>query len=149
MSTKIQETLTTQIAKIALEDETKLVLKDKFQPFFEQAEKWMDAASTLVVTDASQVNEMKMAREARLALKDIRVNVEKTRKALKEDSLRKSQAIDAIAGTLKGLIEPIENHLEQQEKFVEIQEQRRKQLLKEERIALLAPYEVPTDFYDL
>jgi len=50
---------------------------------------------------------------------------------------------------LKGLIEPIENHLEQQEKFVEIQEQRRKQLLKEERIALLAPYEVPTDFYDL
>jgi len=38
---------------------------------FEQAEVWKGKAEKLVVTDISQKEEMKQAREARLALKNI------------------------------------------------------------------------------
>ena len=49
-----------------------------------------------------------MAREGRLFLAQKRIDVEKARKALKEQSLRKGQAIDAIAKFLTSLIEPTE-----------------------------------------
>lgn len=138
-----------QIEQNHLEPETGLSLKEKFLPFFEQAEAWKTKAETLVVTDVSQVREMKMAREARLALKDIRVNVEKTRKELKEDSLRKGKAIDGIANVIKYLIEPIESHLEQQERFAEVYEAKRKAALKSERTELLTTFGIDVTYYDL
>ena len=52
-------------------------LKNALTPFFEQADEWVTKAKTLKVTDESQITEMTEARKARLALKDIRVNLEK------------------------------------------------------------------------
>ena len=82
--------ITNELVKVVdtsgVEAQTATTLKEKFLPFFEQAEEWKRKAETLVVTDASQVHDMKMARTARLALKEIRVNADKTRKALKEDT---------------------------------------------------------------
>jgi len=51
----------------------------------------------------------------------MRIEIEKTRKALKEQSLRKGQAIDSIAKYLTSLVSPIEEYLKQQEDFAEIQ----------------------------
>src|SRR5690606_10630522 len=65
---------------------------------------------------------------------------EKTRKSLKENALREGQTIDAIAKILTNLILPIEEDLEQKEKFVEIQEAKRKAELKSMREAELQPY---------
>lgn len=101
-------------------------IKNKFLPFFEQAESWKTKAESLVVTDVSQVREMKMAREARLALKEIRVNADKTRKELKEESLRYGKAVQGVYNVIEYLIAPIEKHLEDQEKYAEIQEAKRK-----------------------
>ena len=122
---------------------------EKFNGFFAMASEWEQKAKAIVVTDASQLTEMKMARECRLFLKGKRVEVEKVRKELKEQSLREGKAIDGIANVLKALIEPIEEQLEKSEKFAEIQEQQRKESRKLKRIELLQPYGTDIDFYDL
>lgn len=94
-------------------------LQAAFMPYFERAAEWREKAMGIKVTSLNQKKEMQTAREARLALKDIRVNAEKTRVKLKEDSLRTGKAIDGMANVIKFLIAPIEEHLEDQEKFAE------------------------------
>ena len=96
---------------------------DNFQNYFEIAAEWEKKAKSLIVTNETQTAEMDMARTGRLFLKEKRLAIEKARKELKEQSLREGKAIDGIANVLKGLIVPIEESLEQQEKFVEIQEE--------------------------
>jgi len=127
------------IESAGLEQDTTQTLKQKFLPFWEQAEKWRGMAEGLVVTDESQTREMKMAREARLALRAIRVDADKTRKALKEDSIRYGKAVQGIYNVIEYLIKPIEEHLLQQEQFVQIQEQKRLEALNEERARIAAP----------
>lgn len=131
-------------------DKTKAqVLLDKFTGYFEIASEWERKTKELIVNDISQTTEMKMAREARLFLSKKRIDVEKTRKALKEDSLREGQTIDAIAKILKNLIEPIEKELEGKERFAEIKEAERKDILKAERTEKLLAYTVDTTIYPL
>ena len=96
------------------------VMLDNFGDYFKVAAEWEARAKTIIVKDASQVVDMKMARTGRLFLREKRIAIEKTRKELKEQALREGKAIDGIANVLKALIVPIEEHLEQQEKFVEI-----------------------------
>ncbi len=141
--------LAIEISRSGLEPETQKNLFEKFIPFYIQTLDWKEKAEALVVTDAGQKDLMKQAHDARLILKNIRTTVEGSRKLLKEDSLRKGKAIDNIANTIKNLITPIEDHLERQEKFVEIQEAARKETLKNERIIKLQEFEVEPSFYDL
>jgi hypothetical protein len=123
-----------------LETQTASSLKERFLPFFEQAQEWRRKAGLLIVTDESQVKEMKLAREARLELKKIRVEADKTRKALKEDSLRYGKAVQGVYNVIEYLISPIEKHLEEQEKFVEIREQNRKEAVRQLRESELESY---------
>jgi len=116
------------------------VLLQNFSNYFEIAADWENKAKALTVTREDQRTEMKMAREGRLFLKQKRVDVEKTRKQLKEASLREGQTIDAIAKILTNLIVPIEEDLENKERFAEIQEANRKAILKSERELELQPY---------
>ena len=136
-----------QLVKVVNEsglDKTKAqVLLDNFSNYFDIAAKWENTANSLIITDVNQKAEMKMAREGRLFLREKRIAVEKTRKQMKEGALREGQTIDAIAKILTNLIIPIEENLEQKEKFAEIQEAKRIALLKESRSAEIAPY---TDF---
>lgn len=125
------------------------ILLEKFANFFEIAEDWKKKADAIVVSSYEHKAEMKMAREGRLFLKDKRVAVEKTRKALKENALREGQTIDSIAKVLTSLITPIENDLEQKEKFIEIQEEKRKTELERTRIEVLSELNVPHHLYDL
>lgn len=80
--------LSTLIENSMVEIETAKSLHEAFLPFYEQALDWNKQAKTIVVTDATQLTEMKQAREARLALKAIRISVENRRKTLKEDSTK-------------------------------------------------------------
>lgn len=127
------------IESAGLEQDTTKSLKEKFLPFWEQAEKWRALAEGLNVTDESQTREMKMAREARLALRAIRVDADKTRKALKEDSIRYGRAVQGVYNVIEYLIKPIEDHLLKQEQFVEIQAQKRLEELNEERERIAGP----------
>lgn len=127
------------VAICDLEPDSALALRACFNDMFGQADKWIESARTIRVTSIEQKREMKLARESRLALREIRVNAEKKRKQLKEDSLRRGKAIDGIANILKDLIEPIEAYLLEQEQFAERFEAARKGALREARMqALLA-----------
>lgn len=113
---------------------------EKFSEFTSVAIEWNEKANAIIVTDESQVDLMKQAREGRLLLKAKRIEIEKTRKSLKEQSLNEGRLIDSIAKTLTALVEPAEKHLELQERFAEIQDQKRKAELKAKRYELILPY---------
>lgn len=143
----------TQLVKViqetGLEPTKSEVILKNFQGFFQKAREWESQARAIVVKDEFDTDTMKKAREARLALKDIRVNAEKVRKDLKEQSLREGRAIDGIANVIKALVVPIEDHLEKQEKFAEIKEQERKEKMAAEREELLRPYAEDVTLFNL
>ncbi len=118
-----------------LEIQTREAIERQMLPFLDQANEWREKAEALVVTDETQVDLMKQAREARLALRSIRIEADKVRKNLKEDSLRYGKAVQSVYNLIEENITPIEKHLEEQEKFVEIQERKKMLALLEERQA--------------
>jgi len=140
----------TQAIKINnLEPETAAMLKAAFLPFYEKAKEWQETASSLVVTDETQTDLMLQARTARLALKDIRVQADKARKNLKEDSLRYGKAVQGLYNLIEELICPIESHLEKQEKFIEIQEANQRAILVKQRAKELEPFQEFVPYTDL
>lgn len=115
-------------------------LIEAFGAPFNEAGEILATYQDIVVTDESQVDAMKLARDNRLTLKKVRTTVENRRKELKEDSLRTGKAIDVVAKFIKDTIQPAESYLEEQEKFAELQEAKRILEKKNERIEALKPY---------
>ncbi len=136
MSNKIDQLIETGVIEKTKAD----YIKEKFQDFTQSIEEWSEKANAIVVTDETQKEVMLEAREGRLLLKAKRIEVEKVRKSLKEQSLNEGRLIDSVAKYLTSLIEPAEKHLELQEKFIEIQEQNKRIKIKAERTTLLQPY---------
>ena len=149
MEQTIENPLAIQVREAKLPEHDAISLQDAFLPFFEQAEQWRNEASSIQVTSAEDEEGMKKARETRLQLQHIRCEVEKKRKELKEDSLRKGKAIDGMANVIKFLIKPIEEHLEKQEKFVELELEKKRQERRLEREAQLLPFGVDVTMYNL
>jgi hypothetical protein len=126
MQNKIQiQSLTQIITESNLEVVESKNIIEKFGDYELVAKEWEIKAKAIIVTDASQKTEMEMAKTARKKFSEMRIEIEKTRKSLKEQSLRKGQAIDAIAKFLTSLISPIEDHLRLQEDFLKIQEEKK------------------------
>lgn len=148
--TPVPETqLTVVVRESGLELESARNVLAVFAPLLEQAEDWKNKVAEIKVTDVAQVREMQLARVSRLALKEIRVNAEKARKKLKEDSLRRGKAIDGAYNIIEFIIAPLEKHLEEQEKFAERKEAARKAELLKSRTEELLPYGVEVGFYRL
>lgn len=119
------------LQKSGLDNYKTNILSSRFANYFEIAEQWKAEAQSLIVTDESQTELMKRARQGRLVLKDKRIAIEHTRKELKEDSLKEGRAIDAVAKLLTGLIEPTEQFLLQQEEFAKRAEAQRQIALQQ------------------
>jgi trichohyalin len=115
-------------------------LRNTFEPLFKAAQEWETIVKDIVVVDVNDKDMMLKARDARLKLKEIRVNVEKTRKGLKENLVLKSKAIDGLANIIKSYIVPLEDKLEEQEKFIELQEEKRLNELFETRNKEISVY---------
>lgn len=127
-------------ALVGLEPDSARMLRSAFETMFAQADEWCARARSIQITSVDQKHEMKLARASRLALREIRVNADKERKRLKEDSTRRGKAIDGIANVLKALIEPIEAHLLEQETFAERAEEARRDALRDARTEALRAY---------
>jgi hypothetical protein len=136
MSQKIDELIGTGVIEKTKAD----YIKEQFEDFTQAIEEWSEKANSIVVTEETQKDLMAEAREGRLLLRAKRIEVEKVRKSLKEQSLSEGRLIDSVAKYLTSLIEPAEKHLELQEKFIEIQEQNKRIKIKAERTKLLQPY---------
>lgn len=102
------------------------LIVSSFNSFFIDAKQIIDQNKSITIQGEEDVQGMKQAREARLKLKDIRVQAEKVRKQLKEESRREGLAIDGVSNLLKMLIVPTEEYLEKQEKFAELQAEKRR-----------------------
>lgn len=111
------------VAQSGLEPTKATIIMDQFQRFFIVADEWEQVARSIQVTDAGQTDKMALARKGRLLLREKRIDIENTRKRLKEQALREGKAIDGIANVLKAIIVPLEEHLDKQEHFVEIKAQ--------------------------
>lgn len=132
-----------------MEWEFKQSLIISFTPFFKQAKTWNDEAFALSVTDENDTEWMQKARELRLNIKDVRCNGENTRKKFKEWFLNWGRAVDAVYKVIEELTKPAEEHLLLQEKYAELQEQKRKEERKSARIIELSQYGVDPQGYDL
>ena len=82
-------------------------IKERFENFFLTANEWKEKAFEIVVTDVTQKDLMKQAREARLLLKGIRTDADKVRKALKEDSIKYSKEYSVLDFILYSLGENV------------------------------------------
>lgn len=144
MNNETSNELTSAVSAISLEEQTAKLLKEKFMPFYLQAQEWAVKANGLTVTDETQVELMQQAREARLCLKKIRVECDKVREELKADSLRYAKAVQTTYNVIENLIKPIEIHLQTQEDFVKIENAKKQELVRQERMKQLEPY---TDYF--
>lgn len=86
----------------------------------EMAEQYMP----LTIAGVNDSAGFKQVHEARMVVKSRRVEVEKVRKALKADALEYGRKVDAEAKRLTGLLEPIEFHLESEEKRIQDEKER-------------------------
>ena len=120
-----------------VEQTTATRIKEAFLTMFSDAEQWAEMAKTISVTDVTQVREMKLARETRLALREIRIKAENARKTLKADALATGKAIDGIANVLKALVVPLETRLQEQEDFAKLYEADQARQLHEKRFLIL------------
>ncbi|WP_026536958.1 hypothetical protein [Arthrobacter sp. 9MFCol3.1] len=131
-------------------EQTKVeILLSNFGQAYGKAKELAAGATDIVVTQENQTTLMQEARTKRLALKNVRVEVENTRKSLKEQSLREGKAIDGMANIIKALIVPVEEHLENQEKFAEIKQAERKAARHAERVEKLSKYVPDVSLYSL
>jgi hypothetical protein len=81
----------------------------------------------------------KRVHDARMAVKNTRVAIEKKRKELKADALAYGNAVDAEAKRITAQIEPIEEHLQREEDEFEAEKRRRvERAAEEKRIKLRA-----------
>lgn len=111
-----------------------------FQPFQTVLEKWEAKASALIVTDISQKTEMKMARVARLEIRDARLALEVERKSRVEHLKARSSKIDAAARTVRVKLEAMEETFRASEQFAERYEATLKAELKIKREAEITPF---------
>lgn len=132
---------------IAKENANQLI--EAFGAPFEEAGLIISSYKNIVVTEESQTDLMKEAREKRLILKKVRTGVENKRKELKADYLVVTNAIDGIARYIKSEIEPAEDYLELQEKFAEIKQAERASKIKQERTEKLMQYTDNVAAYNL
>jgi hypothetical protein len=134
------ESIEIAIAKFKVEPDTAMVLRQHFEPFQAQAIEWADKAKDLIVTDETQTDRMASAKEARLAMRKIRLSIEALHKELKEDSLKKGQLLDLIKRTLIGFIEPTEELLQKQEDFIKIRDEQKRRELRDARLKAIREY---------
>lgn len=119
----VDDAIENAVSQLKQSDTAILELEEQFLP--------------LKVNGVDDKQGLKVVTEARKTAKKIRCQVEKTRKELKADANRYGKAVDDEAKRLKSLIEPIEQHLIDQEETVQRELDRIKaeeELAKENKI---------------
>lgn len=124
-------------------------LLEAFGAPFEEAGELLSTYKSIEVTSEDDKKSMTEAREKRLKLRSVRLDVENRRKELKEDSLRVGQAIDGVAKYVRETIEPAEEYLSGQEKFAELRQAERDEQLRAERLEKLSVYVEDVSVYGI
>jgi len=123
--------------------------------FFNRAAEWDVTIKSIVITSPEETGKMKMAKEGRLTLKNMRLEAEKIVKA-KRDEVKYAMANFVLEDKLwlkagqmmEATFKNLETKLEEKEKFAERWKAEQKEKLKTERLALLLPlgFQFENDF---
>jgi len=105
-----------------------------FMNYVEQIKPLLQQAKEVKVTDESDAAGMEVAKQVRLQLKNLRVAADKDRKALKANALAYGNAVQGAYNYIHEAVKPAEEYLTEQEKFKEVQEQKRREALHDERV---------------
>ncbi len=108
------------VAESGLDKSKAQVLIDNFSDYQALAAEWEAKIEALEITGPDDKEGIKLAKEARVFLKNKRTSLEAKRKELKDSSLKEGKAIDSIAKALTALIEPLEEKAEKKEKYWEL-----------------------------
>jgi hypothetical protein len=123
---------------------TRNQILEAFQPFAAQFDEWEAKANQIQVTDVSQTDLMKAARESRLALVKVRTSADKVRKELKADATLYNKVVQDIYNKFEAKISAIEEHLEKQEKFKELIEAQERQAKIAQRMDIVKDFPAVT-----
>lgn len=110
-------------------------LRIEFAGYYNRITDWRNKIA--LITNPDDVRQQKLAREIRLGLKEVRCDVERARKSLKEDAVRRGKAIDGYANVLKYLCEPVEEKLSEIENRAALAEADRIAKMIESRTAMI------------
>jgi hypothetical protein len=124
-------------------------LIQQFTPFYSEAEKLVAKAETIKVVDETSLEAMAEAGIIRKQLQRIRIESDKVRYALKEDSRKEGNAIQGIYNKLIEITGPVEERLEKDEKFLEIREAEKKAAKLLDRVERLSQYVADVSLYNL
>lgn len=85
---------------------------------------WREQFMPLELDDINDTKTLALIHQSRITVKNARIEIERRRKLLKEDSLRYGREVDAVAKHLTSQLVPIESHLEEQENKVAREKER-------------------------
>ncbi len=137
------------IEKINETPEQKNVLIKYQETFvYEELATLLEDGKKIKIENENQAELMETSGTIRKKLKKIRNVIENRRKELKEGINLQGKAIDGIANYFKGIIIPIEKHLEDQENYIENLKQKQIDELAEKRNQELGKY-IDVSFYEL
>lgn len=139
--------LTIVVEQSGIEKSKGELISNTLSTFFSKANEWNDTIEALTINDVTEVGKMKMAREGRLTLKNMRLEAKKLVdnrrgevKAKMADYVLEDKlwlkGYQMVEATFKNL----ETKLEEKEKYAEIKEMERLHELEKERINLLMPF---------
>jgi len=120
---------------VSLEAPTAANIQSAFVSYFSIIEKYRKLDEAIQVDSVDDVDGMKMAREARLALAKNRTAADKKRKELKEDSIKYGKAVQGVYNIIEYVSSQVELSLDKKEKFAEYAEKKRIEELVLERKA--------------
>lgn len=124
-------------------------LASEFNSVVEGMSDLIETSKSIAVKDSTDIESIKQARETRLKLKNIRVEVEKKRKELKEGSLREGRAIEGMANLVKFVIVPVEEKLQKMEDIAKREAELKLRELVEDRTGKLQAFEVDCQHFNL
>ncbi|NCD41712.1 MAG: hypothetical protein EOL88_06425 [Bacteroidia bacterium] len=130
-------------------ESTRDIITGQMAEFYTSVQEVKNKAYSIHVTSVEDVEAMEEAAYLRKKIKNARINSEKKRKELKEVFLRPGQIVDKLGREIRQEAEKIEKYLWDQENFASIQEEAKKEEVKQSRVALLQSYVDDTDVFDL
>lgn len=145
----VEAKLATYAGQTGLEQSSTTPLVQAFRPIFIEARKALADAVGVAesVKDATCVTEIKQARACRLAIRRVRIEGEKVKKAQKATALTYGRAVDGFYNILEADLAPVEKALQDAEDTAERAEVARKDALEMGRKAALAPYVEDVSLY--
>ena len=151
---KTDQSVNSLVINSGLPAEKTQEIAENLSLFFNKASEWSEKINDIVITDPSQVGEMKLARQNRLMLRGYRLDAEKLIKE-KREILKEKMSDDILFDKLllnankmiKATFENLETKLHEKEKFAERWEAEEKRKLRAERIVQLTEYSNDVSIY--